>query len=224
LTLANARSIAEEAAASPIICSRCDVSFLNMKAKGMKMFRVILVGVMLGLGACASSGPRVQSAHGGFVEPLGADASGLVVLVFSSPDCPIANALAPALERLHTQTKRAGGTMYLVHARTDVTPARAIAHARDYELTMDVLLDHAHTLVDAHHATVTPEGLVFVRDGNRWREVYQGSINNLYASLGNRRDVATEHWLGDAIAAAAQGGSVTPAYRVPLGCFIEQLP
>ena len=190
----------------------------------MKTFAVLLLGAGLSLSACSAPGPHLQSAAGAPVEPLGPHADDLVVLVFSSPDCPIANAIAPALERLHAQTKAVGGTLYLVHARTDVTSERAIAHAREYGLTMPVLLDHEHALVDRLNATVTPEGVVLVRDGDTWRQVYQGSVNNLYASLGNRRDAATEHWLRDAIAAAAMGGSVTPKYRTPLGCFIEQMP
>lgn len=190
----------------------------------MKIFAVLLLGVGLSLGACSAPGPHLQSAAGVLVEPLGPEADDLIVLVFSSPDCPIANAIAPALERLHTQTRAAGGTLYLVHARTDVTAERASAHARAYGLTMPVLLDHEHALVDHLKATVTPEGVVLVRDDSGWREVYQGRINNLYASLGNRRDAATEHWLRDAIAAAAAGASVTPKYRRPLGCFIEMMP
>jgi hypothetical protein len=73
------------------------------------------------------------------------------------------------------------------------------------------------------HATVTPE-IVVLRFGDDGQPVtvYQGLVNNLYASLGNRRDQATEHYGRDAIVAAVSGHTVEPSYRKPLGCFLEQ--
>ena len=79
----------------------------------------------------------------------------------------------------HAQTKALGGTLYLVHVRTDVTSDRAVAHAKEYGLTMPLLLDHEHVLVDHLNATVTPEGVVLVRDGDRWLQMYQGGVNKL---------------------------------------------
>jgi hypothetical protein len=88
---------------------------------------------------------------------------------------------------------------------------------------MPVLLDGDHALVKAMDATVTPEGVVLARTATGWRTVYQGRVNDLYASLGNRRDTATEHWLRSGIDAAFAASTVTPTYRRPVGCFIEQL-
>lgn len=180
--------------------------------------------LVLSAGACTSTGRMVLSATGDAVDPTGADAGELVVLVFSSPDCPIANALTPELERLHLRVSEAGGDFYLVHVRTDVTSAAALEHARARGMTMQLLLDGDHTLVERFGATVTPEGFVLVRDDDRWREVYQGRINDLYAAIGDRRDSATRHYLREAIDAAAAGESVRPAYRAPIGCFIESMP
>jgi hypothetical protein len=89
---------------------------------------------------------------------------------------------------------------------------------------MPILLDTDQVLVRHADATVTPEAVVYRRSDDRWRVAYQGGVNNLYASLGNRRDAATEHWLREAIDVALVDGDVTPAYRRPLGCFIERRP
>jgi len=144
-------------------------------------------------------------------------------MVFSSPDCPIANALAPEIERLHALTLREGGVFFLVHARADVTPSMATEHAKAYAITAPILLDTDQRLVKQLDATVTPEVFVVrLIDGGDYEVVYHGLINNLYASLGNRRDRATEHFARQAIVAAAGGETVQPAYRPPLGCFLER--
>ncbi len=149
----------------------------------------------------------------------------VVVLIFASPDCPISNALAPEYERQHQDMLEAGDRFYLVHARADVTRERATKHASDYKLTMPVIVDSDHELVKAMNATVTPEAVVLVFDEQgEWSKVYQGRINDLYASLGNRREHATRFWLRDAVESASNGDSVEVAYRPPLGCYIEKMP
>lgn len=189
----------------------------------MTPIRIVLLLALATLAACAAPLHTVRDSTGALCSPLGPHATDVVVLVFGSPDCPIANAIAPELERLHQRTLASGGTMYLVHARADVTPHVATNHARDYGLTMPVLLDEDQALVQAMDATVTPEGVVLLRTATGWRTVYQGRVNDLYASIGNRRDTATEHWLRAGIDAAFAESTVTPTYRRPVGCFIEQL-
>lgn len=157
--------------------------------------------------------------------PLLTNSDQVIVLLFSSPDCPIANAIAPEIERLHQQTVAGDGRFYVVHARKDVTPGAAAEHARSYGITAAVLLDRDQELVRAMDATVTPELVVLkCKPGEPPTRVYQGRINNLYASLGNRRDRASKHWGRDAIAKAMAGEPIEPSYRQPLGCFLERSP
>ena len=121
-------------------------------------------------------------------------------------------------ERQHQDMLEAGDRFYLVHALTDVTRERANKHASDYKLTMPIIVDSDHELVKAMNATVTPEAVVLVFDEQgKWSKVYQGRINDLYASLGNRREHATRFWLRDAVESASNGDSVEVAYRPPLG-------
>ena len=146
------------------------------------------------------------------------------VIVFSSTDCPIANAMAPEIERIHQNLQKRGGELILVHVWEGRTYADANEHAKDYGLTMEILVDSDHQLVKQFDAKITPEAVVIRYDKNNNPEVvYRGLINNLFDSPGNRRDEATEHYVRDAIDAAFSGGNVSPSYRTPTGCVIEQM-
>lgn len=117
-----------------------------------------------------------------------------------------------------------GGELFLVHIWEGRTFSDANEHAREYGLTMEVLVDNDHELVNRFHATVTPEAVVVMYDASgKPIIVYQGLINNLFDSPGNRRDKATKHYVRDAIDAAIDGAIVTPSYRKPTGCIIEQM-
>ena len=145
------------------------------------------------------------------------------VIVFSSTDCPIANAMAPEIERIHTFVQNAGGDLFLVHVWAGRTSIDAQKHADDYGLTMEVLIDTEHELVASFNATVTPEAVVVLYDEDGTPKViYQGLVNNLFDSPGNRRDEATQHYVRDAVAAGIKNEAISTSYRAPTGCIIEQ--
>jgi len=173
---------------------------------------------MIVLAGCAStSGP--SSARPGVLQGQPDD---VVVLIFGSPDCPISNALAPEYNRVHELARERDVRCFLVHPRSDVTMEMAEAHAKDYDLTMPLLLDPDYELVRAMKATVTPEAVVLRFDESGAPvKIYQGQVNDLYASLGNRREHATQFWLRDAINAAREDRTVDVPFRAPIGCYIE---
>ena len=146
------------------------------------------------------------------------------VIIFSSTDCPIANALAPEIERIHKGIQQKGGELFLVHVWEGRKYTDANAHAKEFGLTMEVLVDANHELVDKFQVTVTPEAVVVTyNETGTPVVVYQGLINNLFDSPGNRRDEATKHYVRDAIDAAFANDTVSPSYRTPTGCVIEQM-
>jgi hypothetical protein len=181
----------------------------------MKYFLVLTLCM---LHACASTKGPLESKllHGvqGDVD----------VIVFSSTDCPIANVLAPEIERIHKDLQSKGGELFLVHVWEGRSHSDAGEHAKEYGLTMEVLVDSDHELVNLFNATVTPEAIVVTYDaiGNPV-VVYQGLINNLFDSPGNRRDKATRHYVREAIDATVSCSNVAAAYRTPTGCVIEQM-
>jgi hypothetical protein len=105
-----------------------------------------------------------------------------------------------------------------------ITYRDANAHAEEFGLTMEVLVDSEHELVNKFNATTTPEAVV-IRYNKEGLPivVYQGLINNLFDSPGNRRDTATQHYVRDAIDAALANEQANPAYRAPAGCVIEKM-
>ncbi len=172
---------------------------------------------LLLLPACATRGPlesHVLQGNYGEVD----------VIIFSSTDCPIANAMAPELERIHQTVASNGGDLFLVHVWEGRTSKDVTVHAAEYGLTMEILVDANHELVKKFLATVTPEAVVISYDklGNP-QVIYQGLINNLFDSPGNRRDEATEHYVREAIDAAFAKKPIFRAYRIPTGCVIEQM-
>ena len=180
----------------------------------MKKLLVTLLFMTALLGGCAVHTSRIFDGKNGKVD----------VIVFSSTDCPIANAMAPEIERIHQNLQKRGGELILVHVWEGRTYTDANEHAKDYGLTMEILVDSEYQLVKQFDATITPEAVVIRYDKNNNPEVvYQGLINNLFDSPGNRRDEATEHYVREAIDAAFSGGNVSPSYRTPTGCVIEQM-
>ena len=173
--------------------------------------------------ASCTSNPTVVDHAGVQHTPLDGKQGTLVALVFSSTDCPIANAMAPDIERANVEATEVGARFYLVHARPDLPHARTRSHASEYKLSMPVIVDRDHALVEELGATITPEAYVLRLDGNgNYTVLYQGSVNNLYGSVGNRRQNVSEHHLRDAIRSAAAGDTIAVPRRTPFGCFIER--
>ena len=180
----------------------------------MKVFFLVFFFLFQG---CSSIGPlevRVLQGAKGDVD----------VIIFSNTDCPIANALAPEIERIHRGVQQKGGELFLVHVWEGRKYLDANSHAKEYGLTMKILLDTNHELVHRFNATVTPEAVVVTYDEKGTPiVVYQGLINDLFASPGNKRDLASKHFVRDAIEAAFANERVSPSYRSPIGCVIEQM-
>ncbi len=196
-----------------------------MSSRMLAISVLLSVCTMLGCSSTpASTSVGTRAVNPDLKKALQGQPGEVAVLIFASPDCPISNALAPEYQRVHEQLLEGGGRMYLVHARADVTRSAAEKHAEAYKLQMEVLLDPQQYLVQKMDATVTPEAVVLLfKDDGSWKKIYQGKINDLYASLGNRRDHPTQFWLRDAIDASFRGEAVEIAYRAPLGCYIERI-
>jgi hypothetical protein len=147
------------------------------------------------------------------LEPAEKDAS---VLVFFWQDCPVSNGYAPELNRIaasHTNC-----AFYIVQVDPELTPAAAREHATQYHLSMAVLLDPKHQLVKLARATVTPEAVVFGKNGD---VLYRGRIDDNYAAFGKKRASARQHDLIDALDAIATGQPVKLKETKAIGCLIQ---
>ena len=146
----------------------------------------------------------------------------IVVVVFGSINCPVANALVPEIRRIHTQATSVGGSVYVVHPSRTSRIENIRTHAKERKLRMTVLHDPQHQLVGHLGATTTPEAFVLRRDGEQWRIVYRGLIDNLYAEVGRRRRNATQFYVREAITSAVAKKPLDIPRRSPIGCLIER--
>jgi hypothetical protein len=162
--------------------------------------------------------------RGALHDPLAGDPGDVVVVIFSSVDCPVANALAPEVQRVAGEAEALGARAYLVHVVPSLQDAEAARHADDHALDLPVLVDRDHTLVKALGATTTPEGMVLRFDEGGWSVVYRGRVNDLYAGLGRRRAVVTRNDLREALAAAVDGRDPGFEPEPAVGCLIEPMP
>lgn len=154
-------------------------------------------------------------------DPLqGATTNRATVIIFTLPDCPIANAFAPEINRLAADYSARGIGFYLAHADRDLTVEAARQHAADYAFRCPVLLDPLHALVRTLGATKTPQAFVIDATGTT---VYRGRINNLFADYGTRRQTVTQHDLRNALDAVLAGKPVSQPVTDAIGCHIQTI-
>jgi hypothetical protein len=139
------------------------------------------------------------------------------VLVFFWQDCPVSNGYAPELNRI--AASHTNSAFYIVQVDPELTPAAAREHARQYHLSMPVLLDPKHQLVKLAGATVTPEAVVF---GNNGEVLYRGRIDDNYAAFGKKRATVREHDLINALDAIAAHQRVKVKETKTIGCLIQE--
>jgi hypothetical protein len=189
----------------------------SRRVRGARWFPAwILAGQLASLSASGCERKVALDLEGRAAAPLEAHAAA-TVLVFLSPECPIANRYAPEIRRLEERFAARGARFYLVYPRAEDTPDVVRAHLAEYGFTLPALRDPRHALVDAAHATITPEAAVFTRAGVL---AYHGRIDDRFAGFGLDRTAPTRADLADAIDAVLDGRAVTSADTAAIGCAI----
>lgn len=168
--------------------------------------------------ACATSGVRDLDGH--TLDPL-AGAKAATVLLFVDPECPISNAYAPEVRRLHEEFALRGVCFWLVYADPERTPDEIRAHIEAYAYPMRALFDSAHELVERCGATLTPEACVFTAAGEL---VYRGRIDDRYVDFGKQRAAPTTRDLRAALEALLAGERPEQPWPGAIGCAIPGGP
>lgn len=163
---------------------------------------------------------KLADANGILHAPLTPGGRKATVILFTLPDCPIANAYAPEINRLVTEYAARGVGIYLAHVDRDLTAAAAREHAKDFGFRCPVLLDSQHALVKSLGATKTPQAFLLGPEG---KTLYHGRINNLFADYGQRRQTVTQHDLRSALDAMLAGKPVAVTRTEVVGCHIQTL-
>ena len=133
-------------------------------------------------------------------------------------DCPVSNALVPAMERIIKEYRPKGVKFRYAYINPRVTDVDRKQHVKDYGLSAATVVDRDHEAVAKAGATVTPEAAIFWPDGSK---AYCGRINNLYVGFGKKRQVVNQHDLREALEAVLAGKKEVPAAKAKaVGCYI----
>jgi hypothetical protein len=190
---------------------------------------IAFVAIALGCSKCAPTGSKddrlgqgegLLDLDGTVHRPFGNSNVQAVVLVFIVPDCPIANAYAPELNRIFSEYGPRGTGVYLIQVNPELSIEEARKHVREYQLQPPVVLDANHVWVQKVGATRTPEAVVLTSDG---KVLYLGRIDDRYADLGKRREHVRSHDLRDALDAVLAGRPVLQSRTTAVGCIIPDL-
>jgi peroxiredoxin len=163
---------------------------------------------------------RLRDLDGKEQTPLTVNDSKAHVLFFITTDCPISNSYAPEINAILKDFAGRPVRFYAVQVDPDLTTDAAQKHAKEYGLTLPVMLDPKHQLISAAGVTRTPEVAVILEDGTI---AYRGRIDDRYPSLGKKRQVVGQHDLRDALSAILAGEAVPTARTVAVGCLIPDL-
>ncbi|QDU66434.1 hypothetical protein [Engelhardtia mirabilis] len=142
------------------------------------------------------------------------------VLVFLDTECPVANAMAPELERLRARFAPEGIAFRHVYPDRTLTVEAIREHARDYALDAVAVRDPGHVWVERFGATISPEAAVIV-DGD---VVYRGRVDDRAVALGVRRPGPGRRDLELALESILAGRAPDPARTPAVGCRLADLP
>lgn len=140
----------------------------------------------------------------------------LTLLILLAHDCPICQQYGSKFRELSQQSDQ---LRVIGIAPGDGTTREVMEQYRSkYNFDFPILLDPQKVLPLVLKAKVTPEVFLFNRQGDL---LYRGKIDNWFYELGKHRNVVTEHYLDNAIAAALAGEPVNPNKTEPIGCLLN---
>ncbi len=181
------------------------------------MKRLALFLLLLAVGLPAAEQPLTLSDSNGRTHvPLEVGSRKAVVLVFLSPFCPTANAFTPEVNRIAAESDDRF-SFFLVEADADLTVADAKKHVETLAIKVPVLLDPQQRLAKLTKAKTTPEAVVLAANGSI---LYQGRINDLYATPTKKLKEPATHDLRAALTAIAAGKPVAVPSTKAIGCSI----
>lgn len=141
-----------------------------------------------------------------------------LVLVFLSPECPIANAELPVLNALAAEFSPQGFDFVGAYPDPTLEPAALQRHAAESHLAFVAADDRTQQLVRATGATYTPEVFVYaISDGAL---LYRGRIDDRARGFGTVRPTATRQDLREVLTALVAGATGPFPTQKGFGCAI----
>lgn len=143
------------------------------------------------------------------------------VVVFLTPDCPLANASVPELNRLAAEFTPKGVAWYAAYVDPTASLEALRAHAAQFGLALAALDDRRQQLAKAAGATYTPEVAVFSAEGTL---LYRGRIDDRVGERGVARPAATQDDLRGVLLAVTAGATGPFPFRDGFGCALPEVP
>jgi hypothetical protein len=184
--------------------------------------RVVSICILLAATCAFAARPLGYDLYGQPIHDLGGPGIRVVVLIFSTTDCPISNRYVPEVARLSQEFSVRGVHFWWVYPDPEDKPAAIAKHNSEFAIHESTLRDSSQEMVRIAHVTITPEAAIFLVQGDQLREVYHGRIDDQYISLGQERPRAQKHELERAIVAALAGQPIPQPAGPPIGCSIVQ--
>ena len=144
--------------------------------------------------------------------------SKVIVLVFTSTDCPLVRRYLPALKRLEKEYRPRGVQFLAVNVGADDSIAGMAAFALRHEVEFPFVKDFDASCADALGVKRTPEVAVLDKD-RRLR--YRGRIDDQYR-LGGARPTPSRRYLKEALDALLAGRAVAVKETPVDGCPITR--
>jgi hypothetical protein len=141
------------------------------------------------------------------------------IFIFLYEDCPISIYMTPYIKKI-AQTFDERIELNLIYPNALSNYKTIMEFQNKYGIPSgNIILDEEQKYTKKLGASITPEAFVLIKD----KIIYQGRINNGYASIGKRRTKPSIHDLENAIIYAL-GKDVTPIKECPpaIGCYITQ--
>ena len=158
----------------------------------------------------------LRGVDGAAVKPSGR----WIVVVFLSPECPVANAEIPVLNALAARFAPPMFQFLGAYADPHLETAAIAHHVADYRLGFAAVDDRGQRLARRTGAAWTPEVCVLSRDGH---VLYRGRIDDRVQDFGGPRPAATREDLREVLEALAAGRTGPFPDQPGFGCTIPGL-
>ncbi len=144
-----------------------------------------------------------------------------VVVLFLDRECPVSNAFAPELTRIHRAYAPKDVAFFGSYPDPYSKKEDAAAHGREFGLEFPLIHDPAQTLAKQAGIEIIPSAVVLSPNG---QVLYRGRINNRWEPDGTRRRQPTVHDLRNALDAVLRGDQPDPKETPSFGCYLLTPP
>jgi len=144
--------------------------------------------------------------------------SGILVLTFMSPDCPLCINYTRTIRLLHEEFLSDHVNFVMVYAGRYHTVEEILEFQKEYQLELQGILDPDFKLTRMVSASVTPQVIVIAPEQ---KIVYSGAIDDWAYTTGKKRAVVKQHYLEGAIRKVLNDSLPEPRITEPIGCIIE---